>query len=134
MKAEKPKHRQARESREKQSGVVNAKVYEWFKTQSSGGREVYKRVKVNKKHNEDVYDFTNLTSGCSMHLQTSGTSVKNLLLEIRRMDTILMTILTITIRRILFPSQHPFLNWLLPLWILSNMKIILLLLCILEIL
>ena len=59
-------------------GVKNTEVYEWLKTQSSGGQEVYKRVKVNKKHNEDVYDFTNLTSSCSMHLQTSGTSVKNL--------------------------------------------------------
>ena len=38
-------------------GVKNTKVYEWLKTQSSGGREAYKRVKVNKKRNEDVYDF-----------------------------------------------------------------------------
>ena len=57
MKTETEKNRQARESREKQPGVVNAKVYEWIKTQSSGGQEVYKRVKVNKKRNEDVYCF-----------------------------------------------------------------------------
>ena len=57
MKVEKPRDRQAHESRERMPGVKNAKVYEWLKTQSSGGREAYKRVKVNKKRNEDVYDF-----------------------------------------------------------------------------
>ena len=57
MKVETPKDRRARESREKNPGVVRAKVYEWEKTQSSGGQEVYKRVKVNQKRNEDVFCF-----------------------------------------------------------------------------
>jgi hypothetical protein len=57
MKVESPRDREARESREKNPGVKNAKVYEWEKTQSSGGREVYQRVRVNKKRNEDVYCF-----------------------------------------------------------------------------
>jgi hypothetical protein len=56
MKVETARDRQARESRARKPGVKNAKVYEWEKTQSSGGREVYKRVRVNKKRNEDVYD------------------------------------------------------------------------------
>ena len=57
MKVESPRDRQARESRARNPGVVNAKIYEWEKTQSSGGREVYQRVKVNKKRNEDVYNI-----------------------------------------------------------------------------
>ena len=57
MKVETPRDRQARELRARNPGVKNAKVYEWKKTQSSGGREVYQRVKVNKKRNEDVYCF-----------------------------------------------------------------------------
>jgi hypothetical protein len=57
MKVESPRDRQARESRARTPGVKNAKVYEWEKTQSSGGREVYQRVKVNKKRNENVYCF-----------------------------------------------------------------------------
>jgi hypothetical protein len=57
MKVEEPKQRQARESRERNPGVVNARIYEWEKTQSSGGQEVYRRVKVNKKANEDVLYF-----------------------------------------------------------------------------
>jgi hypothetical protein len=57
MKVESPRDRQARESRERYPGVKNAKVYEWEKKQSSGGREVYQRVRVNKKRNEDVYCF-----------------------------------------------------------------------------
>ena len=57
MKTEQPRDRQARESRARNPGVKSAKIYEWEKTQSSGGREVYQRVKVNKKCNEDVYNF-----------------------------------------------------------------------------
>ena len=57
IKVESPKDRQIRESRARNPGVKNAKVYEWEKTQSSGGREVYKRVKVNKRRNEDVYCY-----------------------------------------------------------------------------
>ena len=57
MKVESPRDRQARESRARNPGVKNAKIYEWEKTQSSGGREVYQRVKINKKRNEDVYCF-----------------------------------------------------------------------------
>jgi hypothetical protein len=57
MKVESPRDRQARESRARNPGVKNAKVFEWEKTQSSGGWEVYQRIKVNKKRNEDVYCF-----------------------------------------------------------------------------
>ena len=55
LKVESAGHREARESRAQNPGVKNAKLYEWEKTQSSGGREVYQRVKVNKKRNEDVF-------------------------------------------------------------------------------
>ena len=57
MKVKSSRDCQARESRERNPGVKHARVYEWEKTQSSGGREVYQRVKVNKKRNEDVYSF-----------------------------------------------------------------------------
>ena len=57
IKVESPKDRQICESRARNPGVKNAKVYEWEKTQSSGGREVYKQVKVNKRRNEDVYFY-----------------------------------------------------------------------------
>ena len=39
MKVEKPQDCQAHESQERMPGVKNAKVYEWLKTQSSGGQE-----------------------------------------------------------------------------------------------
>ena len=55
MKVESLRDRQAREARARKPGVKNAKVYEWEKTQSSGGREVYQRIGVTKKRNEDVY-------------------------------------------------------------------------------
>ena len=135
MKVEKPRDRQARESRERMPGVKNAKVYEWLKTQSSGGREAYKQVKVNKKQNEDVYDFYKPYQQLFNAFVNEWDLCEEFTFGNKKvLMTILMTILTITIQRILFPSRHPFLNWLLPLWILSNMKIILLLLCILEIL
>lgn len=57
MTVELPRDRLTHESHAKNSGVKNSKVYEWEKTLSSGGRMVYKRVKVNKKCNEDVYCF-----------------------------------------------------------------------------
>jgi hypothetical protein len=57
LKVESDRDRQIRESRARNPGVKKANVYEWEKTQSSGGREVYRRVKVNKKRNEDVYCF-----------------------------------------------------------------------------
>ncbi|KAF8153043.1 hypothetical protein B0H34DRAFT_861250 [Crassisporium funariophilum] len=55
IKLESAVDRQRRESREQKPGVVNATIYEWEKTQSSGGLELYKRVKVNKKANETVF-------------------------------------------------------------------------------
>jgi hypothetical protein len=55
MKVESSRDCQIRESRESNPGVKNTKIYEWEKTQSSGGREVYQRVKVNKKRNENVF-------------------------------------------------------------------------------
>ncbi|KAF8152559.1 hypothetical protein B0H34DRAFT_800961 [Crassisporium funariophilum] len=47
--------RQRRKSREQKPDVVNATIYEWEKTQLSGGLELYKRVKVNKKANKTVF-------------------------------------------------------------------------------
>lgn len=55
MKSESPRDRQRRESREKQPAVKSAKMFVWEKSHSSGGCEVYQRVKVNKKENEDIY-------------------------------------------------------------------------------
>lgn len=57
MKVESAVDRQRRESREKKPGTIHATMYVWEKTQSSGGLELYKRVKVNKKENEDVFAF-----------------------------------------------------------------------------
>jgi hypothetical protein len=57
MKVESAQDRQRRESRAKNPGTINTKMYVWEKTQSSGGLELYKRVKVNKKENEDVYAY-----------------------------------------------------------------------------
>lgn len=55
IKVESARDRQRRESRVQNPGIVNSTMYEWEKTQSSGGLELYKRVKVNKKANEHVY-------------------------------------------------------------------------------
>ncbi|KAF8156129.1 hypothetical protein B0H34DRAFT_799189 [Crassisporium funariophilum] len=55
IKLESAVDRQRRESREQKPGVVNATLFEWEKTQSSGGLELYKRVKVNKKANKTVF-------------------------------------------------------------------------------
>jgi len=55
MKLESPRDRQRRESREKQPAVKSATVFVWEKSHSSGGCEVYQRVKANKKENEDIY-------------------------------------------------------------------------------
>ena len=41
----------------KNPGRKHAKVYKWEKTQSSGGQQVYQRIKVNKKSNKDTYYF-----------------------------------------------------------------------------
>jgi hypothetical protein len=57
MKVESAADCQQRESHEKNPGTVHAMMYVWEKTQSSGGLELYKRVKVNKKENEDVFAF-----------------------------------------------------------------------------
>ena len=55
IKLESKKDRQRRLSREKQPGVTNSTLYTWKKTCSSGGREVYMRVRVEKIRNDDVY-------------------------------------------------------------------------------
>ena len=49
--------RQQHESCEKNPGTVHTMVYVWEKTQSSGGLELYKCVKVNKKENKDIFTF-----------------------------------------------------------------------------
>jgi hypothetical protein len=48
MKVESLQKCEACESRARNPGVKTAKVYEWEKTQSSGGQEMYKHVRVNK--------------------------------------------------------------------------------------
>ena len=55
IKLESSRERQRRESHEKNPGVKNATMYTWEKTLSSGGQELYMRVRVNKKCNEEVY-------------------------------------------------------------------------------
>lgn len=55
IKVESSIDRQRRESREKNPGLQNATLYTWEKTRSSGGRELYMRVRVPKKSNEEVY-------------------------------------------------------------------------------
>ncbi|KAF8154585.1 hypothetical protein B0H34DRAFT_809159 [Crassisporium funariophilum] len=55
IKLESAVDRQRHKSREQKPGVVNATLFEWEKTQLSGGLELYKRVKVNKKANETVF-------------------------------------------------------------------------------
>jgi len=57
MKLESARHRQQRESRAQDPGITHSTMYVWEKTQSSGGVELYKRVRVNKKENEDTYYF-----------------------------------------------------------------------------
>jgi len=57
MRVESPQDRKTRESRARNPAVKSAKAYVWEKTQSSGGCELYKRVQVNKKRNEDMYSF-----------------------------------------------------------------------------
>ena len=47
--------RQRRESREQNPGIKNSTMYTWEKTRSSGGQELYMRVRVKKTCNEDVY-------------------------------------------------------------------------------
>ena len=55
IKLESNRDRQRRESREQNPGIRNSTMYTWEKTRSSGGQELYMRVRVNKKCNEDVY-------------------------------------------------------------------------------
>jgi len=57
MKVESARDRQWCESRAQNPGIVHAKMYVWEKTQSSGGLELYQRVKVNKKENEDIWSY-----------------------------------------------------------------------------
>jgi len=55
MKVESSTDRQRRKSREQQPGFVKATMFVWEKAQSSGGRQLYKRVKVDRKYNEVTY-------------------------------------------------------------------------------
>ena len=56
IKLESAKDRQRRESRERDRPIKNTTMYTWEKVRSSGGRELYMRVRVNKREHEDVYD------------------------------------------------------------------------------
>jgi hypothetical protein len=55
IKVESSKDRQKRLSREENPRVKNADLYTWEKIRSSGGKEVYMRLRVNKKRNEQVF-------------------------------------------------------------------------------
>ncbi|KAF8189076.1 hypothetical protein BJ912DRAFT_1106291, partial [Pholiota molesta] len=55
LRVESSKEKQKRISREQKPGVKNADMYTWEKIQSSGGKEVYMRLRVNKKRNEHVF-------------------------------------------------------------------------------
>ncbi|KDR77443.1 hypothetical protein GALMADRAFT_138554 [Galerina marginata CBS 339.88] len=55
IKLESRQDRHRRESRERIPGVHNATMYTWEKTRSSGGKELYMRVRVNQDCNQDVY-------------------------------------------------------------------------------
>ena len=57
MRIESAKDRQRRESRERDRPIKNTTMYIWEKVQSSGSRELYMRVRVNKRQHEDVYDL-----------------------------------------------------------------------------
>ena len=48
--------RQSRESRDRDRPIKNSTMYTWVKVQSSGGRELYMRVRADKKDNHNVYD------------------------------------------------------------------------------
>jgi hypothetical protein len=55
IKVENAKDRQRRISRAQKPGVKNADVYTWERIRSSGGKEVYMRLRVGKKRNEHVF-------------------------------------------------------------------------------
>jgi hypothetical protein len=57
MQVESDRDRQRRESREHDRPIKNTTMYTWEKVRSSGGRELYMRVRVNKRQHEDVYDL-----------------------------------------------------------------------------
>jgi hypothetical protein len=48
--------RQRRESRERDRPTKNTTMYTWEKVRSSGGRELYMRVRAGKKDHQNVYD------------------------------------------------------------------------------
>lgn len=64
IKLESSRDRQRRESRERNPGIMNSTMYAWEKTRSSGGQELYMRVRVNKKRNEDVYSEYRSSQRC----------------------------------------------------------------------
>jgi hypothetical protein len=64
IKVESSRDRQRRESREKNPGITNSTMYTWEKTHSSGGKELYMRVRVKKKCNEDVYSEYRSSQRC----------------------------------------------------------------------
>jgi hypothetical protein len=55
IKLQSSQERQRRESRERNPGIKHSTMYTWEKTRSSGGQELYMRVRVNKRCNQDVY-------------------------------------------------------------------------------
>ena len=57
MRAESTRDRQRRESRDRDRPIKNTTMYTWEKARSSGGRELYMRVRVNKRQQEDVYSL-----------------------------------------------------------------------------
>jgi hypothetical protein len=57
IRMESAKDRQRRESRDRDRPIKNTTMYTWEKVRSSGGRELYMRVRVNKRQHEDVYNM-----------------------------------------------------------------------------
>lgn len=56
IRMESVKDRQRRESRIRDRPIKNTTMYVWQKIRSSGGRELYMRVRANKRDHENVYD------------------------------------------------------------------------------
>jgi hypothetical protein len=55
IRVESARDRQRRESRDRDRPIKNTTMYTWEKVRSSGGKEMYMRVRVNKRQHEDIY-------------------------------------------------------------------------------
>ena len=57
IRVESIRDRQRRESRDRDRPIKNTTMYTWEKVRSSGGRELYMRVRVSKRQHEDIYSM-----------------------------------------------------------------------------